>query len=876
MPDPVEHGLARPALIQRLNEALADNRLIVISAPLGFGKTSLASNWLTEEKMRVGMPVVWIGLDADDNDLLEFTRLLFQGLRQVHPRAGEATLTLIDNAPALPDARILQSALTDLAALRDPLLLVLDNCESLTAPAIHRLIRDWLAHASRQIRLMALTRVDPPWLLTRLRLTNQVCDIRAGDLQFSRCETREFINSRIESPLDDQTLGWLHEYTEGWPAALHMAWLAMSNNAPAQLMLSFRGTNRQITEYFAEEVFNRLPPATQQCLLCAAVPESFCAPLLDAMLASSAQAMGDSAETVTEMENAGLFIRPVDVQGLAAWKDCNLRASQWFEQNKMPEQAVHHALAIGDVNRAAGVMLDLIKPISGVSSAVVVNRYVRLLAEFSEVDLHNRIDLLCVQTVIAFRRGNNAGAVQLMQAIESQLAARPQEIDAGMRNIALGIVRACQGEHAYWRGESDKAIAAFDEALSLLPRSFIGNRNISQMFRAGALCQLRGKADGLAAAKTMMMDCMGRNDDSIMQACIAIQMVHLITADLDAMETAAQDMQAIIDARNASPRWRIYPLFFAGIAQFERNDLTTAQDSFTRLIESLHAGNGRIVHDAQLALALIAQLLGDAGRAWTVAQAGRQHAIMMQNAQSMEFSTSLEARLTLMNGQPQEAFHMLSAIVPANTGFAIWFERPRLTKAEVLLAMGGAAHLAAAQQLTEAVIADARRMHNTRQLIYALVTHSAVLQAKGDTRQALDYFQEALHLGRHSGYVHVFVALGKPVDQLLRRRSWPAPLAEFAARLRCEIARAHPAPAATSVASNALREHGITPLTAREMEVMALIAERQSIDEIAARLFISSNTVKKHLTNIYSKLNVKSGRQAVTKMRELGILPPVF
>jgi ATP/maltotriose-dependent transcriptional regulator MalT len=124
--------------------------------------------------------------------------------------------------------------------------------------------------------------------------------------------------------------------------------------------------------------------------------------------------------------------------------------------------------------------------------------------------------------------------------------------------------------------------------------------------------------------------------------------------------------------------------------------------------------------------------------------------------------------------------------------------------------------------------------------------------------------------------VRVFVALGKPVDQLLRRRSWPAPLAEFAARLRREIARAQPAPAATSAASNALREHGITPLTAREMEVMALIAERQSIDEIAARLFISSNTVKKHLTNIYSKLNVKSGRQAVTKMRELGILPSVF
>ena len=628
MPTPDAHWLPRPALLDRLNQGLAQ-KLILISAPLGFGKTMLAVRWLEQ----TDLPSAWITLDKGDDGLIDFIRLLAHGIRRVLPDACQSTLTLVENASSLAEQLVFEAALIDLSAIDRELLIVLDNCEALSNAGIHRLIRALLAVMPANLHLVALTRIDPPWHLAKLRLKNQVCDIRGSDLQFSKQESSAYINRSLHPAISDETLAWLDKYTEGWPAALHMAQLAMSSHSPDALMMSFRGTNRQITEYFAEEVLNSLPEETQVFLLAASVPDQFCASLIEGMLPERALTASVHA-TITELENAGLFINPLDAervwyrlhpifrdflsyhlrkeQGIAVQRRYHLLASAWFDRHNMVEQAVQHALAAGDVDRAGSIVLAQIKPVQASSTAQIINQNMRLVAQFSKADQRDRIDLLCMQTVIAAGQGNDLENMRLMKVIEARLSTDPSGLHTPLRSIALGMVRAYQGEQRFWLGDGAGAISAFDEALSLLPEDFVNNRNTAMLFRAGAICQTLGKPAALEAVQEYTFEALGRSDESIFSAYIAQLLVQHMCADLISVERAAQEMAALIETRNARSFWKVFPLYFLGICRFEANDLAGAAICFSQLAAMSTSGNVRIVHDSMLALAMIHQIEGNA------------------------------------------------------------------------------------------------------------------------------------------------------------------------------------------------------------------------------------------------------------------------
>jgi LuxR family maltose regulon positive regulatory protein len=888
---PDDHWLPRPELLRKL-DAGQSCKLILVSAPLGYGKTTLITHFLS----RSALPVAWITLEKGDDHLHDFIRKLANEVERALPASMSMTLSLAENSPAMSEAILVNRCLQDVSAIERPMFLVLDNCEVLSDAGIHQLMRSLLAALPPSVHLMALTRVDPPWHLAKLRLKNQVCDIRGADLQFNRQQVSQFINQNMPAAVDEEIVNWLMEYTEGWPAALQMARLAMSNHAPDMLLTSFRGTNLQITEYFAEEVFKSLSDQARILLMNAAVPDQFSPELVDFMLEGNLP-HGAVDTIITELENAGLFIKPVDAEriwfrlhpifrdfliyhlrmkhGVAAYRRCNLLASEWFEQRQLYEPAVRHALAAGNVDRAAGIVLEMIMPVQANATAPIINRNLRLLALFTESDQNSRVDLLCVRLMTAMSQGNTVESERLIIQIEAQLQNDPCETDPALQTIARGMIKGYWGEKHYWRGKGADALAELDAALTLLPDRFSSHRNSILLFRAGALCQSHCKAEGVAAAQQFIADAMGRSDNSLFTAFTAQLMVHHIFIENKAVERSAQELLSYIEARNAAPNWHVFAWYFLGMVCLEGNDLTGAFQHFEKLSDLRYVGNTRIIHDGLLALALITQLNGDAERAMLLAREARQYAVITQNALSLEFSTSLEARLAVLQGRPQDALDMLPAVKPANRGFALWVERPRLTKAEALIALGGTANLKAALELTDAALENARQTNNGRLLIYSLVTQSAVLHSLNKVPDAMAALNEALRMGRQSGYVRPFVALRKPVGELLQRCTPAASLADFVLQLRKEMARSLPAQVEQGMKTGHILEHGVTPLTTREMEVLILVSERRSIDEMAQALFISPNTVKKHLANIYGKLGVKSGRQAVAKMREIGVLPPV-
>lgn len=102
---------------------LSQARLVLVSAPAGFGKTTLLSEWLALSPT----PVAWLALDPADNDPARFLRYLAAAIRRVLPSAGEDAIAALRSLPGQPAAPILTSLLNDLHDCPGGLILVLDD-----------------------------------------------------------------------------------------------------------------------------------------------------------------------------------------------------------------------------------------------------------------------------------------------------------------------------------------------------------------------------------------------------------------------------------------------------------------------------------------------------------------------------------------------------------------------------------------------------------------------------------------------------------------------------------------------------------------------------------------------------------------------------
>ena len=500
IPPPRIRRVLRPRLLDCLRAAGAP-LVTLVAAPAGYGKTTLVADWILSDDRTAA----WLTLDSADNDALPFWLTVTTALAQVQPAATVRTLALLrqPQPPALPT--LLTVLLNELATqitpdpTGRPLLLVLDDYHTITDRAIHESVITFIARLPPHLRLVLTSRADPPLRLGRLRVRDQLLEIRAGDLAFAAIEVEQFLTETMGLTLPATVATTLLARTEGWAAALQLAALALRRQPdPAAFLADFNGSHRHLLGYLVEEVFSQQPPAVQAFLRATCILDRLCADLCDTLLAvpppepalgGTPPAPGGAQVLLEELEAANLFIVALDhssewyryhplfaemlryrlhQQDPLGEGILRRRASRWYEQAGDGAEAIRHALAAQDWDTAARQIERFADELRRRGELGLLDSWLTALPATAHMAYPG---LGVWQALRLGMRGQFAAADAALAAVEQYLAHAPADLPADppaaratLRGRALAmriiLVRYQQGDPV---GVAAHARAALDQ-----------------------------------------------------------------------------------------------------------------------------------------------------------------------------------------------------------------------------------------------------------------------------------------------------------------------------------------------------------------------------------------------------------------------------
>jgi LuxR family maltose regulon positive regulatory protein len=895
-PPPRPETVARPRLIARLDAGLR-RTLTLVAAPAGFGKTALVGTWVDG----CGRPVAWLSLDEGDSDPTRFLTYLVAALRTVAPQIGSGLLDAL-RAPQPPTEALLTALLNELAALPDQVILVLDDYHLIDARPVDEALAFLVEHLPRTVHLVIATREDPPLPLARLRARGQLTELRAADLRFAPDEAAEFLTGAMGLDLAAGDVAALEARTEGWVAGLQLAALSLQGRTDAAGFLrAFAGDDRYIVDYLVEEVLQRQPEDVRSFLLHTAILARLSGPLCDAVTGQ----VGGGAQ-LAALERGNFFVVPLDdrrqwyryhhlfADVLAAQllaelpdrvPDLHRRASAWYERHGEPSGAIRHALAAGDVDRAAD-LVELAAPaliqsrqeatllgwLRSLPDAQVCRRPVlsaryasALLLGGELAGVEDRLrDAERWLEVAADRRERPEDAASMVVADEEEFRRLPG---------ALAISRAGQ---ALILGDVAGTVRHARRALARLPED-------DQLGRgsAAALLGLASWAGGdLAAAHRSYAEGMAGvqragHISGALGCAIALADIRIAQGRLrEAARTYEHALQ--LAAEQGAPVMRGTAGLHVGLAELHREwgDLDAASEHLQRSQElGEHTGLPQHPYRWRVALARIKEAQGDSeGALALLDEAERRYA--GDFFPEVRPIAALRARVWVAQGRlpDAEGWARERGLSPEDD-LSYLREFEHTTLARVLLARQardrdeGAGYRAV--RLLERLIAAAQAGERAGSAIEMLVLLSLAHRARGDLSAALAPLERALALAEPEGYVRTFVDEGEAMRDLLRHAVARGVAGAYARRLLAAydaFPQPVPGPARAEVATLA------EPLTERELAVLRLVAAGLRNQEIADQLFISLATVKRHIANAYGKLGVGHRTEAIARANELHLL----
>jgi len=901
---PARAGLVpRPPRIERLNAA---RKLVLVSAPAGFGKTTLVCEWVAGCRR----PAAWLSLDEGDNDPARFLTCLVAALQTVAirpPNFGEGVLRALQPSQP-PNEAMLTALINEIAAIPDDFVLVLDDYHVIEAKAVDSLLAFLLGHLPPQMRLVIATREDPDLPLARRRAQGQLVELRVADLRFTLAEVAEFLNQVMGLGLPAEDITALETRTEGWIAGLHLAALALQGLAAlgttstqgqqdaAGFIKSFTGSHHFVLDYLVEEVLQQQPESIQAFLLRTSILDRLCGPLCEAVLQGDENhpsdddlhlpAPGFGQATLEYLEHANLFIVPLDGErrwyryhhlfadllrqrlqqiGAAAAREAGAavargqaeyhrRASQWYEDNGLEVEAFQHAAAANDIDRAAHLVEGKGMPLQFRGAVTLVLSW---LASLPAAELDARPALWVMYASALSMTGQLAGVEPKLQAAEAALEAalHGAEPDARTRNL-IGHIAAIRALLAAAQYQVEAIIAQSQRALEYLDPNNLPVRTAT-IWKLGLAYQFQGERAAASRAFSEAMAISQPSGNIIIHTC------------------AMNGLGNIQETENQ--------LYLA--AETYRGVLHLAGDPPLSVASEAHFGLARICYE------------------WNELDAAERHAqLSLQLApqvQSMDRVVACEvfqARLKLARGAVSEAAAMLAQAgqMARQHNFVFRIMEIAATQVLALLRQGNlapAAQLAQAHQLplsqarvslaqgdapaALAVLGPLRQQMEARgwvdERLKVLVLQALAWQAQGQQDRALQVLGEALALAEPGGCVRIFVDEGAPMAQMLRRAAAQGMLPVYTGRLLAAFPAQGPMRTDQPATQRATHPPG-EPLSSRELEILRLIAQGLSNQEIGERLFLALDTVKGHNRRIFDKLQVQRRTEAVARARELGLL----
>ena len=882
--------IPRLRLLERLTRN-PNRALTLLAAPAGFGKTTLISSWLdTSER-----PSAWFSIDGNDNSLPVFLGYVVAAVQSIFTDAFPETEVLLHSSHLAPTEVFTTTFINEVARLPRDFTLVLDDYHFVQDDAIHQFVIRLIRQRPRRLHLVLITRTTPPFPLSSLRAAPAaLLEMRMRDLRFTTRETRAFVERAVGDRLNDDALAVLEERTEGWAAGLRLAALSLQNHPDPQAFLKgFQGTSTWVMDYLMDEVISQQPTEIVDMLLRTSILDRFCAELCDAI--SVGEAGTDSRPFLDWVERTNLFVVPLDDQrgwqrydhlfkelllsrlqvqfGLAEVAALHIRASDWFAANDLVDEAVQHALAAGDGIRAARVVERNIHVALAREDRVILDRWMRALPTDTK---QGRPALLVTQAWQAHFQGDALAIDALLKQAEGILARDAHDMDSDRLRWVQGSIAALWSEYWFAENALDRTIEYSQRALDTLPLAGLFERRTAIAY----LCYAKQAIGRVEDAERLVAEELERADSPTTtftaQIYLTLCWIRLVSGDLQQLSQLARHLlkQTQRGQLMLSLTWAHY---FLGLLHYEWNDLDIADQHFKAIAECRYSAHFIAVQESLLGLALIRQAQGSTEEARETTDA--LAAFNLERAGSITAKTrSAQARLAVAQGD-------IEAAMPWVRGFALavpdrpipLFDEPSMTQARVLIAEKTNDSLLQAVELLNGIHQLAIATHNARRLIEVFALQALALSALRQEDAALAVLHQAVIMAQPGGFVRMFVDLGQPMAELL------APLAKrgiapnYVQRLLSAFALADaeispdPLGETTLEAPSARLATARQLLTPRELEVLSLLDSPLSDKEIAVRLFITVNTVKRHTGSIYQKLGVHSRRRAVARAKSLHI-----
>ena len=845
----------------RLRENIG-RKLTLISAPAGFGKSTLLSEWIHSSDLRA----VWISLDEGDSDPVHFLTYLINALQSIDTSVGASTLALLQSPQLPPIETLLTILINDITTISDEFVCVLDDYHLVDVQIIRDILEFLIGHLPSQMHLVIASRADPNLPLARLRSKNQLSEFRATDLSFTATETTEFFNNIMALNLSNDNISRIESRTEGWITGLQLAAISMQDRDDIPSFISsFTGNDRHVVDYLVEEVLSRQPKHIQKFLIQTSILKRLAAPLCDNVMGESG-----SQAILNQLESTGLFIVPLDNErrwyrylhlfadilhqllhnntlesdkhGYSTPTELHTRASEWYESNDLELEAFQHAAASNDIARTERLILGKMAPLYIRGEATPILDW---LDSISSDILDSRPSLWVIHAWAQMFSGNGGAVEQSLQFAEAAIS----KLEANDTITDLnGQIESMRGLSGIMTHDPDTIISHSQRALELLDPKNLTVRTASN-FALGYAYQIQGNLEAAMQSHTQVIS-MDQSFGSNIYSTGAALGLGQLNEKMANLHLAHNNYEFALDRMAESPDMMACEAH-VGMTRvyYQWNDLAQANQHSKKPAEFLRYND---IVDTTATAGIINSRLKLAMGNIPGAQKLLDEADAFAKKYNFDHLTADLARVQVRILLQEQKFGKARELAQDLGG--------PLSLARVLLLQGD---FGAAQKLVEPLQYEVKDGISAEDRLRQLVLLALIYHGADNPEASYETLQMALNVSEPEGYIRLYLDEGPLMQKLLRdfHEKQPNTSAKYIKQLLQAFRLEKMGPMDTS-------EH----LSKRELEVLEYIAAGLSNQKISEALFVSMSTVKTHLRNIYTKLEVHSRTAALVKAKDLGLL----